>query len=31
MKADSIWLMYIDFEMLAMHWGFVNLLLFMAV
>jgi hypothetical protein len=31
MKADSIWLMYIDFETQFMHWGFINLLFFMAV
>ena len=31
MKADSIWLMYIDFETQFMHCGFINLLYFMAV
>jgi hypothetical protein len=31
MKADSIWLMYVDFETQFMHWGFINLLFFMAV
>lgn len=31
MKSDQIWLMYIDFETQFMHWGFINLLFFMAV
>lgn len=30
MKSDQIWLMYIDFETQFMHWGFINLLFFMA-
>ena len=30
MKADSIWLLYIDFETSLLHWGFVNLLCYIA-
>jgi hypothetical protein len=30
MKADAIWLLYIDFETSFGHWGFVNLLCYMA-
>ena len=30
MKADGIWILYIDFETQFGHWGFVNLLCYMA-